>query len=149
MASGTTVETEKTRAGLEMLQAGIIQAVGLTGAAAVADTVKAAKGTVLWRDRTGKTRDAIVGEWQGSSRRGFVRAGGASVFLENGTRAHEIWGRPMLRFVVNGTVMYRRMVKHPGTQPRPFMKEARAIGERAAQFYGERFVSAAIRRARA
>lgn len=142
------VEVASTLRGLADLEAGVVQAVGLTGQEAVKATVKAARGTTLFRDRSGETRSTIVGEWQGNARRGFVRAGGVARFLDGGTRPHEIWGRPFLRFVVNGETFVRRMVKHPGTRPRPFMREAREVGERAARYFGERFVGAAIRRAR-
>lgn len=135
--------------GLEVLAAGFVQAVNLAGRAAVADTTKAARGTTHWKDRSGETRASIVGEWRGVSQGGFVRAGGASLFLENGTRAHEIvaHGRA-LRFVVNGQVFFRKMVRHPGTRGTHFMGEAREIGEAALHFYAERFVGAAIQRSR-
>ena len=145
-----SAEVHKALDGLEMLRAGIVQAINLTGRHSVADTAKAAKATAYWKDRSGETRASIRGEWLGSSAGGFVSAGGMARFLENGTRAHEIWARraKALRFVMNGQVVFRIMVHHPGTQPRPFMLVAARIGARAALYYGELFIGEAIRRSR-
>lgn len=143
-----SVDGRRTLEGLELLEAGVVQAIGLTMRAAVKDAEKAARGTVLWKDRTGGTRETIKGEWRGIGAGGFVKAGGASAFLENGTRAHVIRGNPILRFVVNGQVLFRRMVRHPGTKPRPFMREARNIGELSVLFHAQAFLGAAIARSR-
>lgn len=142
------IEGRATLEGLELLEAGVVQAISLTMRAVVADAEKAARGTALWKDRSGETRGSIAGEWRGLSAGGFVRAGGASRFLEGGTRAHVIHGKPVLRFVVNGQVLFRRMVHHPGTKPRPFMAEARNVGELSAAFHAQYFVGEAVRRAR-
>ena len=49
----------------------------------------------------------------------------------------------MLRFTINGQTLFRRSVK--GMMPRPFMHEAREIGEHAALYYVESFIDYAIR----
>lgn len=47
-------------------------------------------------------------------------------WVEDGTQPHPIRARrkKALRFVQNGAVTFRKSVFHPGTKPRPFMKEA-------------------------
>lgn len=144
-----TVQIHATRTleGLSLLEAGIVQAVGLTLRSAVKATEASAKATTRFHDRTGETRGSIRGEIQGFGR-GRVIAGGASRLLEEGTVPHTIVGRPLLRFVVAGQVLFRRSVKHPGTAARPFMSEARAVGEQTAAYGAEYFVSEAIRRTR-
>ena len=141
------VAARGTLAGLELLEAGIIQAIGLTMRSGIQAAEASAKGTTLWKDKSGGTRGSIRGELQGFAS-GFVIAGGASRFLESGTRPHVIVGKPVLRFVVNGQTLFRRMVHHPGTAERPFMTEARRIGEQAVAYGAEYFVGEAIRRAR-
>jgi hypothetical protein len=71
-------------------------------------------------------------------------------FLEKGTRPHPIYARGggFLRFVSNGAVVFRRMVNHPGTAPRPFMREARDLAEAAAHPLAEKFINGAIQSAR-
>ena len=140
------VHGERTRAGLSTLKAGIHQAITLTLRSAVDAAKGSAKATDLWKNRTGETRASIRGEVLGL--KGFVEARGAAHFLEWGTAPHLIvaHGRA-LRFVVNGTVLYRKWVHHPGTRERPFMREARQRGEQAAAWGAEIFVGAAIRAA--
>ena len=87
--------------------------------------VASAKATRLFTDRSGATRASIATRSFGGLR-GQVRAGGAATFLERGTGAHSIVAKGRtLRFQVGGQTLYRRMVRHPGTKPRPFMTEAR------------------------
>lgn len=144
------VDAERTLAGLANLEAGIMQAIGLTMRSAIEATEQSAKSTTRFKDKSGETRRSIRGQYRGVAQGGFVQAGGASKFLENGTRPHAIMARGggLLRFVVNGETIYRRMVRHPGTAERPFMHEARAIGEKAVEYGAEYFISEAIRRAR-
>lgn len=141
------VETARFREGTDTLTGAFVQAVTLAMRSAVKAAETSAKGSSRFKDRTGETRGSIEGEVQ-SYRGGFVRAGGAMKFLEWGTRAHVIHGRPVLRFVVNGQVMFRRMVHHPGTKARHIMGEARERGEIALDYGVELFVNEAIRRAR-
>lgn len=106
---------------------------------AMRDAVKIAernaRETTLWRDQrpNGGTRSTIQGnEFAGE---GEIRAGGAAVFLEAGTRAHTIEPRngKVLRFMVAGSYVFARKVNHPGTAARPFMKNASAAGGQALQ----------------
>lgn len=85
------------------------------------------------RRRTGKllagTDSALAGRGRA---RFFSRAAYAS-FIDSGTAPHVIAARnaQALRFTMNGQVMFRRSVQHPGTSPRPFIEAARAAGERS------------------
>jgi hypothetical protein len=141
-----TFDTKAARAGLTDAAAAVRQAIALSLREAVRAAEKAARGTVLFRDRTGGTRGSIRGE--AFDLRGVVSAAGATRFLECGTNAHTITARraKALRFVSNGEVVFRRSVRHPGTRPRPFMREAREIGEVALHYEAERFLGYAIRR---
>lgn len=116
-------------------------------AAGVFAAEKAANGTALWRDRSGKTRASIVAEPVGAYG-GKVTARGAAHYLELGTGPHVIRGNPFLRFEVGGVVFFRRSVHHPGTSPRPFMAEAALVGERAMRFEAERLLAEFSRSAR-
>jgi hypothetical protein len=107
---------------------------------------KAARGTALWKDRSGGTRASIRGSVGNLS--GKVTAGRAARYLELGTGPRVIHGRPILRFEIGGVVFYRRSVRHPGTKPRPFMAEAAAIGEMAMRFAAEVRLSEFARSAR-
>lgn len=145
--SDVSVEAERAKRDLEMLRAGIHQAAGLALRAVVQATAADAKATTLFRDQTGATRESIRGEVKEPGRTGFVVAGGASRFLENGTPPHEIAARnaQALRFVMNGQVVFRQVVHHPGTAERPFMQQARDRGEMYAAYAFEEFVDFAIR----
>lgn len=107
-----------------------------------------AKSTPMFKDRTGTLRESIGEEVDGLSGKIFRGRKKYFGFVANGTRPHVIEGRNggMLRFVVNGTVMFRRRVHHPGTAPRPFMQHAYDVAARTLDAVGDRFVSAAVRR---
>lgn len=139
------IKTARAREGLQLLHAGFLQAAAMAMRAGVQATEQSAKGTALWKDKSGGTRGSIRGEVFGASR-GLVSAGGASGFLENGTRPHAIFGHPMLRFEINGQIFFRRMVRHPGTKGTHFMSEARDRGEQALSYGAEYYVGEAIRR---
>lgn len=141
-----TAHAERAVAGLADLESLFLQAVGQGLKAGVATAESVAKSTPKWRDRTGETRGSIRATY--GVRTGKVVAGGASLFLENGTRAHVIRGNPLLRFVVNGETVFRRMVRHPGTRATHFMQDAKIAGEAAARLHVEHYVSEAVRRAR-
>jgi hypothetical protein len=141
------IETAAARRALSNLNAGIRQATSLAMRAAVSAALYAAKATKLWKDRRPLTRNTIHGEAHDLT--GFVEAGGASHFLEYGTAAHVIMARgTALRFSVNGRVLYRKWVNHPGTKPRPFMHEAAARGQQALDYGIEEYINYAISRAR-
>lgn len=137
-----TVDGKATIAGLELLAAGIVQASGLALRAGVAAAEQSAKATTRWKDKSGETRKSIVGRVESYSR-GFVRAGGASVFLENGTRPH-----PINAPVFIAGVGWRFIRMHPGTAETLFMSEARSRGEQAAQYGAEYYAGEVIRRIR-
>lgn len=51
----------------------------------------------------------------------------AALFVTGGTRPHRITPRRpggVLRFTVNGRVVYARYVNHPGTKPNSFLRDA-------------------------
>jgi hypothetical protein len=91
-----------------------------------------ARLTPLFKDgKRAATRGTIKFRMAGSS--GKLIARGASHFLEWGTKAHVISPKKgkMLRFAVAGNMVFARKVQHPGTRPRPFMRDAREVGARA------------------
>jgi hypothetical protein len=105
-----------------------------------------ATATRAWQDKTGKTRASIKARFIEGRHRAMVYAGGASHFLEGGTRAHPITGNPTLRFVVGGgTVVFRHT--HPGTKATRFMQRARDHGERFAELAFALHIGATIGRA--
>lgn len=96
--------------------------------------VSHAKRTTLFTDHTGLLRRSIA---RGTIEQGpdgprlEVRAGGLSVgyapAVHDGSRPHVIrpQKRQSLRFVGgDGNFIFRRAVRHPGTEPRPFLSEA-------------------------
>lgn len=142
-----TVDGSATVQGLRRLSTLIREAAALTLHAAVEAAESSAKGTDLYKDQSGKTRRSVKATYSGLV--GHVTARGASKFLENGTVAHTIAAKnaKMLRFYVNGSAVYRRSVRHPGTQERPVMRQARDIAMVAAEFAAEIYVNEAIARA--
>lgn len=142
------VSTQATRSSLELLSAGIVQAAELAMRAGVRAAEDSAKGTTLWKDRRPLTRSTIHGEVHGT--RGILKAGGAAHFLEWGTSPHIITAKhaKALRFVVGGEVIFRQSVSHPGTKPRPFMREAAQRGEQALDYGADVYVSHAIEHVR-
>lgn len=144
----TTVDGSGTKAGLDLLLAGIHQAAVLAVRAAVDAAEESARGTTLFNDATGETRRSIRGEVDGLE--GFVTAGGAAGFLENGTPPHRIptSGYATLAFEVNGEKVFASWVDHPGTAERPFMAEAQKVGQQALEYGLEFFVDYALQKAR-
>lgn len=106
------------------------------GMTSVQDATRAAydkaKGTTLFKDRTGQLR-ASIESFDTGAFSGKVQAGAPyAPFIENGTRAHTIYpvNGPFLVFMVNGTRVFARKVNHPGTAKRPFMAQAKEAGSR-------------------
>lgn len=113
-----------------------------------------AKATTLFNDKTGLLRRSIKSFNENLS--GVLLAGGPrgsdvehASFIENGTPPHVISANKakMLRFFVNGGVMFRRSVNHPGTAPRPFMEHAEFVGQVVFDNAAEENVERAIQRA--
>lgn len=99
----------------------------------VREAERSAKTTSLFRNRTGLLQSRIAGSTSSnkSSITGTLIAGTKyAEYVENGQPRHMITGNPNLRFVMNGVVMYRRWVDHPGAAARPFMQRAQSWGEK-------------------
>jgi len=139
------IDGRATKESLRLLQAGIHQAAALALRQAVKVAEADARSTTLFTDRTGRTRASIRSETFAG--RGWVEAGRAARFLEYGTRPHIIAARNAgtLAFRVNGQMVFRRSVMHPGTSERPFMRHARERGEQALAYALDLFIDAAIR----
>lgn len=91
---------------------------------AAANAAVSAQKTTAFANRTGETR-ASVRAAIGFGFSAAVRAGGAAVFLESGTRRHPIVasGRA-LRFSISGQTVFRKRVMHPGTRATHFLSNA-------------------------
>jgi hypothetical protein len=139
------IDTAAARRDFAALEHAIIKAGNEAIAQAVDAAAQHARATTLFRDQSGGTRHSVEGVAFAGS--GHVSAGEAAVFLENGTMPHVIEAKnaQTLRFVVNGETVFRRSVQHPGTQPRPFMTDARNEGERVAEHDLEQKVTDAVR----
>jgi hypothetical protein len=141
-----TVSGARTREGLQNLKAGIQQAVAMAVRGAIQATETHAKGTDKYRDRSGATRASTKGRYLGGGR-GFVRAGGAMRFLENGHRAFTIRG-PLMVFQVGGRTIFTRSVKIPRLKGLHVMRDARRQGEVALSVQAQYYVHHAIQHAR-
>lgn len=59
--------------------------------------------------------------WRPLSDGAEVTAAGPAVYMEHGTRAHQIAARGgLLRFVADGGLLFAPRVNHPGNAPHPF-----------------------------
>jgi hypothetical protein len=136
------VRANPTLRGIHILESEVVAAITAGIHAGVTAAEESAKDTTLWHDQSGETRKSIRGEVT-SGTSGFVEAGGASGYLQNGTRpASAVRTAAML---INGEVLFRRF-KHPGIAARPFMTEARERGAEAAAKAVELYIGEAIRR---
>ncbi len=107
-----------------------------------------AKNTPLFKDRTGFLRESIQESVDGLKGKVVRTRKLYATYLANGTVAHIIEARKpggMLAFRVDGVLVFRRRVRHPGTRARPFMQHAYDIGVRVLPQLTERYVDAAIR----
>ena len=140
------VDSQAAQHALGDLMAGLTQAARMALRSAVDASKASAKGTTLWKDKTGGMRQSITAQVTGDA--GFVQAMGAARFLETGTRPHVISAvrAKFLRFTIGGTTYFRRSVYHPGTAPRPFMHQAALVGQQAADYGADYFVDYAIRK---
>jgi hypothetical protein len=144
------VQSVKTREGLRRTAVAVRQASRAILLSAVTAAQESAKSTTLFKDHPGsktKTRDTIKAKAFPDS--GQVVARGAAIFLENGTKPHEISARSggMLRFFANGQAVFRRRVQHPGTKATHFMGLARAHAEHVVGYAAEIYLNEAIARA--
>ena len=146
------IDTKRARSGLTSLKAGIFNAEVLIIKAGIKAAEDSAKATTLWKDQTGETRKSIHGVFERGAYgpRGYVEAKGASYWLENGTRPHEIVARrkQALHFFVNGQEFFRKRVQHPGTAEKPFMAQARERGEMAVEYAADFYIQYAVDHAR-
>jgi len=140
------VHGEKAKEGLRRVQQNIQAAAHFILAAGITAAEQSAKASTLYRDRSGKTRASVKGSINAGGMSGKVVARGASIFLENGTKAHTITARNggVLRFFVNGQAVFRRSVRHPGTGPRPTMGNARYHAELAIGYAAQIYLNEAI-----
>lgn len=83
--------------------------------------------------RTGSLEESWAASWRAPFKRGLFNFSDHADFIENGTRPHVIEARRVryLRFIVNGELLFRRRVNHPGTKARPFTALASAAGQMA------------------
>jgi hypothetical protein len=86
-----------------------------------------AKVNTLFKSRTGRLRAGISSRMTSRTSARVTSSAKHSHYVEDGTKAHVIAARrkKTLSFVQNGVRYFRKEVFHPGTQPRPFMKQAR------------------------
>jgi hypothetical protein len=115
-------------ADLKILENDILGHVKSAVERAVDETIKHAKATTLFTDRTGFLRRSIVGWTLDNVGEASAMASYAH-YINAGTKPHIIRGNPFLTFVWNGEKMSFRSVQHPGTAPREFMDLARDWGE--------------------
>lgn len=87
-----------------------------------AEAIRRAPGS-MGRTIRAQVRTGPDGEFQGVIRVNHP----AALYVTGGTRPHIIRPRRpggVLRFTVNGQVVYARYAMHPGGKPNPFLKDA-------------------------
>lgn len=132
--------TEDFRRGMDLLQAGLHNGAHQALVAAVRAARDSAKTTTLFKDGPDADLRKSIREEITNAFEGRIIAGGAGVnharFVNDGTPPHVIAGRNggSLRFVMNGQTIFRRVVHHPGTTPRPFMDDAAKVGEQTLDY---------------
>lgn len=87
-----------------------------------AEAIRTAPGSM------GSTIRAQIRSGPGGDFQGVIRVSHpAAIYVVNGTRAHQIRPRRpggVLRFTVNGQVVFARLVNHPGNKPNDFLRQA-------------------------
>ena len=87
-----------------------------------AEAIRRAPGSM------GSTIRAQIRSGLGGDFQGVIRVNHrAAIFVTGGTRPHRIAPRRpggVLRFTVNGQVVYARYAMHPGTRPNDFLRKA-------------------------
>jgi Bacteriophage HK97-gp10, putative tail-component len=143
--------------GIERLNAEILSVARQSLRQAASHAVTLARQTTTFKDRTGNLRASIRfedrGLWDyravagGVGSRATNRKGAQyALFVEEGTRPHAIEARraKALRFVMNGEIIFRRRVWHPGTKATNFMRDARDEAERTMVMFLEDGLGRAI-----
>lgn len=126
-----TINTSRIRKALTELNAAITKGAFASATIAAKMAHVSAKTTRMFNDRTGGLRQSIKqGSFVGYPSTFVAAYASHARFVNDGTRPHEIRARNAraLRFVMNGSVMFRARVMHPGTAPRPFMMAAFLVG---------------------
>lgn len=140
------IEASATLRGLTTLERRILDVARMQLYEVVRVALRSAQETTLFRDRTGALRSKLGIVDTGAFEKRVVSRARHSIFIENGTRAHEI--RPknakLLRFTVGGQTVFARKVQHPGTAKRPFMENAARAGGQAARILFDEGVAKAI-----
>lgn len=98
---------------------------------AVREAEQHAFATRLFNDQTQRLRSSTKGTIDRGKLTARLRnATKYAAYVEEGTRPHEIRARRarVLAFQVGGQTVYRARVMHPGTKPRPFMRQAGEVG---------------------
>lgn len=92
--------------------------------------------------RTGELENNTLSYQYSSREAHFISSSKHARFIDGGTQPHIIAARnaEFLRFERNGVVYFRRFVHHPGTAPRPFVRQATVVGELAMRLEAERGV---------
>jgi hypothetical protein len=74
--------------------------------------------------RTGYLRDSIHADIEGPLQVMLRADASYAAMLEYGTRAHDIFGNPVLHWQKNGQDFFATRVHHPGTRPYLFLNGA-------------------------
>jgi hypothetical protein len=133
------VQTSRFVDSFQQLEAAILQATALAIRAAVTATADAAKATRLGKHR--KMAVPIEAHYQGIAG-GRVVAHGIQPYTITAKNAR------VLRFEVAGQVLYRRMVRNPGTRPEKYMQGPIEVAQQTVAYGMEYYLSEAIRRSR-
>ena len=139
-------ETQAARRDLDTLAAGIDNNARQALRTAVQEAERHAKATTLYTSHSADgLRSKTVGTVDGFDGK-LVAATPYARFVENGTPPHRIEPKnaTVLRFVMNGQVVFRRAVQHPGTAERPFMAQAAKHGEQVLEYGVDYFTDHAI-----
>ena len=102
--------------------------------------------TDKFKDRTGRLRASIVGTYRGYRGKVTAKAPYAK-FVHEGTKPHIIAARraQALSFVCKGVRVFKRYVKHPGTEKRPFLSIAGGYAAGFMDTYAEGMINRAVR----
>lgn len=127
------VDVSAAKAGLSQLAVDIQNAAWDALAKTLAAAEKAAKESIQssTKTRTGTLLRSFDRFRESYGLRGqLVNRAEYAGYINDGTKPHTIRARNarFLRFTMNGTTVYRRVVQHPGTAPRPFVPIAAAVG---------------------